>query len=196
MWAVTLKQLRTHNACVEGYNKVVCMLTGKEFDPTEIEYLPHKHKAPISLIDIAKNNGISDALWATRCLDGKDIDLRLFAVWCARQVDHLMVESRFMDAIDIAEHFAYGDASKQELERASNSAYDMSYQYGMRFTASEVAHLSARETADPDAWNAAWGAAEYAARAARKAGNKESQRAVRKAQRKMFKRMCRGMAPW
>lgn len=106
MWTVTLKQLRDAKACVEGYNKVVCMLTGEEFDEDRETHMRCHHECEISLIDIANNNGIDDALWATRCLVGKDRDLRLYAVWCALQVQHLLGNERSIEAIDVAERFA------------------------------------------------------------------------------------------
>lgn len=44
--------------------------------------------------------------------------LRLFAVWCARQVQHLMQDERSKRALDVAEAFANGMATKEELAAA------------------------------------------------------------------------------
>ena len=40
--------------------------------------------------------------------------MRLFAVWCARQVQHLMKDERSLKALNVAEAFANGQASKKE----------------------------------------------------------------------------------
>lgn len=47
--------------------------------------------------------------------------LRLFAVWCARSVQHLMSDPRSIAAIDVAERFAKGTATELEL-RATRAA--------------------------------------------------------------------------
>ena len=49
-------------------------------------------------------------------------ELRLFAVWCARQVQHLMKDKRSLDALDVAERFALGKASVEELRAAGAAA--------------------------------------------------------------------------
>lgn len=122
MWEVTLKQLRDAGACFEGYNKVVCMLSGRPLDASRESYMRFKHSAPISLIDIAEHSGLDDALWATQCLSGHDRDLRLYAVWCSRQVEHLMEDNRSIDALTVAEHFANGQATTDELSAARAAA--------------------------------------------------------------------------
>ena len=49
-------------------------------------------------------------------------ELRLFAVWCARQVQHLMSDPRSVDAIDVAERYADGKATDDELAAARAAA--------------------------------------------------------------------------
>ena len=58
-------------------------------------------------------------LWvATRPGVLTDRELRLFAVFCARQVDHLLTDERSRNAIDVAERFANGQATREELAAA------------------------------------------------------------------------------
>lgn len=45
-------------------------------------------------------------------------NLRLYAVWCARQVSHLMTVKKCVSALDVAEAYANGKASREELEGA------------------------------------------------------------------------------
>ena len=90
-----------------------------------------------------------------------DRELRLIAVKCARQVQHLMKDERSINALDVAERFANGEATQEEL----NAAWD-----------------AARAAGDA-AWAAAWAAAWDAAGAAAWAAAREAARAARDAAR-------------
>jgi hypothetical protein len=174
-YEVTLAQLRKHEACASGYNKVVRMLQGKPFTEEDAERETHirfAHKLPVSLESIANNNGLDDALWCLRVIGGCDRDARLFEVWCARQVQHLMADDRSIAALDVAERFADDEASQEELDAAWDAARD-----------------SAWAAARDSAWAAARAAARDSAWAAARA-------AARDAQKEMFIKMCKGEAPW
>ncbi|AMG88499.1 hypothetical protein [Bordetella bronchiseptica] len=124
---VTLADLRRDGACFEGYNKVVRAVQGREFsgDDSEREsYIKFSHAEPVALTAILASNGLDDALWALRCVPGVDRDARLFAVWCARQVEHLMTDQRSKDALDVAERFANGEATEEERDAARAAAWD------------------------------------------------------------------------
>lgn len=77
-----------------------------------------------------------------------DRTLRLFAVWCVREAQKLVDEPdpRSIAACDVAERFALGAATSQELNAA--------------WSAAEAVAMDAAE----DAWDAVWAAAEAAAR--------------------------------
>ena len=126
-FSVTLSDLRKAGACIGGYNKVVRMLQGKPFseaDRARRSYIRFAHKEPVPLLSILESNGLDDALWALRCVAGVDRDARLFAVWSARQVQHLMTDQRSIDALDVAERFANGTATEKELTAARDAARD------------------------------------------------------------------------
>jgi hypothetical protein len=53
-----------------------------------------------------------------------DRELRKFAVWCARQVQHLMTDPRSVAALDVAERHAEGLATDEELAAAGAAAWD------------------------------------------------------------------------
>lgn len=93
-----------------------------------------------------ENNGLNDALWALHCIKDADRDIRLFSVWCARQVQHLMRDSRSTNALDVVERFANGKATKEELEAAS---VDASAARDAAWVSSVNANV---------AWDAAWDA--------------------------------------
>jgi hypothetical protein len=97
-------------------------------------------------------------LWvATRRGVLTDRELRLFAVWSAHQVQHLMTDTRSLAALDVAERHANGEASDQELAAAWAAAWD---------AAGDAAGAAAWDAARAAAWDAAGDAAGDAARAA------------------------------
>jgi hypothetical protein len=49
-------------------------------------------------------------------------ELRLFLVRCAREVQHLMKDQRSLDALDVAEKYAHGQATDEELRIAGDAA--------------------------------------------------------------------------
>ena len=51
-----------------------------------------------------------------------DKQLRLFAVRCARRVQHLMTDPRSIAALDVAERYAHGEATDEELRAAQVAA--------------------------------------------------------------------------
>ena len=93
-----------------------------------------------------------------------DRELRLIAVKCARQVQHLMKDERSINALDVAERFANGEATQEEL----NAAWE----------AARAAWDAARAAGDA-AWAAAWEAARAARDAARAAARAKQAEIVR-----------------
>ena len=126
-FAVTLKDLREKSACFYGYNRLVRALQGNDFSEKDMDresYIRCSHTGLIPVEYILSSNGLDDALWALRCVKDADRDLRLFAVWCARQVQHLMNDERSINALDVAERFANGQASESERAAAWAAAWD------------------------------------------------------------------------
>lgn len=108
----TLNAIRAHSPCSEGWQKLLTHL-GKTSADDE----------PLPLVTILDSNGLDDALWCCRVLPEYDRKWRLFAVWCARQVHHLMTDERSITALDVAERFANGEASENELAAAGDAAW-------------------------------------------------------------------------
>jgi hypothetical protein len=112
-----------------------------------------------TILDLMQHPEIpaKDKVWAfTREGIVGDKTLRLFAVGCARKVQHLMKDQRSIDAINVAERYANGIATEDELAAAGRAARDVA-------RATEAAAWVAAGAA---ALNAAWNAARNAAWAA------------------------------
>ena len=90
-----------------------------------------------------------------------DRDFRLFAVFAARRVQRLMTDPCSIAAIDIAERYAYGEATDEELSAAWDAASDAA-----QAAAEAAAEAAAKDAAWDAAWAAAWAAARDAAWAA------------------------------
>ena len=120
------------------------------YDPSK--YIDETENLPIKQ-GIKKYRGIvpaKDILWLL-CRNEflSDRDLRLFAVWCAREALKLVdnPDQRSVAACDVAERYANGEATKEDLAAAATAA-------------------SAAWAADAAAATAAWAAAAADAEAA------------------------------
>lgn len=99
-------------------------------------------------------------IWvASRVLPDKD--LRLFSCWCVRQVWHLLTDERSRNAVEVAERYAVGDATEEELVAARDAAWAAA-----RDAARDAAQAAAQAAARAAAADAAWAAAQAAAQAA------------------------------
>ena len=107
----TLNQIRTYGPCRDGWEKLLRRL-GKTAADDE----------PLWIDTILDYNGLDDALWCLRAAEGCDREIRLYAVWCARRVQHLMTDPRSVAALDVAERHARGEASDKELNAARSLA--------------------------------------------------------------------------
>jgi len=145
----TLNQIRAKSPCRSGWEKLLAYLGKTKADDE-----------PISIVTILDSNGLDDALWCLQAVKGREREIRLFGVWCARQVQHLMTDPRSIAALDVSERFANGEATQYELNAAaSDAARDAS-------DAARDAASDAARDARAAAWAAAWAAASDAAWAA------------------------------
>ncbi len=134
----TLNQIRECGPCASGWKELLAHLGKTKADDESL-----------SILTILESNGLDDALWCLRSVKGRDREIRLYAVWCARQVQHLNTDQRVSACIDVAERFANGEATDEERAAAWAAARD-----------------AARAAARDAAWDAAWAAARAAAMAA------------------------------
>ena len=135
----TLNKIRGHGPCISGWAKLLKNLGKAQADDE-----------PLAITTILENNGLDDALWCLRAVDGYQREMRMFAVECARGVQHLMKDKRSIDAIDVSERHANGLAMDNELADASSAARSAAW----------AAEWAAERAAESDAERAAERAAE------------------------------------
>ena len=145
----TLNQIRSHNPCSNGWGKLLQHLRNTQADDELL-----------SFATILESNGFDDTLWCLRTVAGYDREIRLYAVWCARQVEHLDPSGVAKQINDISLRYANGEATEDELEIAWEAAR-ASWETAM------AAAWAAREAgAAVEAWEAAMAAREAAMAAA------------------------------
>ena len=157
MITTTLNAIRAQHPCEDGWKRLLIDLGKTKADDE-----------PLPLVTILNSNGIDDALWCLRAVEGFDKEKRLFAVWCARQVQHLMKDDRGVAAVDVAERFANGLASQEELEAAWAAADAAARAVHLPCAADAAAwqSASAAYSAAYAAYSAAWQSASAAYSAA------------------------------
>ena len=197
----TLNEIRKYQPCTSGWQKLLTYLGKTKADDE-----------PLLITTILDSNGLDDAIWCLRTVEGYDREIRLFAVWCARQVQHLMKDQRSLDALDVAERYANGEATKSELTAAADTAraaawaardaaMDAAWAVDAAMTAERAADAAwaardaARDAAyaamraaswDDAAWSAAWSAERAAVWSAAEGARDE----MRKRQETKLRRIC------
>ena len=147
MITTTLSRIRACDPCASGWSK---LLAGLGKTTADDELLPYA--------DILRINGPEDAVWACQAEPQHAREWRLFAVWCARQVQHLMFDPTLIAAIDVAERYAHGQATAAQLSAARGNAWvakglvskgaaEIAAAWGAAWVATGDAHQAAAETA-------------------------------------------------
>ena len=138
MILITLNKIREKSPCAEGWQKLLASKGKTSADDVEFP-----------LTDVLDSNGLNDTFWCLRCMPEHDNLWRLFAVWCAEQVKHLMADERSLNALVVARNHANGLATDAELNAAWDAAWAAAWA-----AARDAAWAAARDAA----WDAAWDA--------------------------------------
>jgi len=176
----TLNKIRAHSPCKEGWGQLL-----KHLEKTKAD------DEPLLITTILDSNGLDDALWCMRAVDGRDKEIRLYAVWCIRQVQHLVQDPRSLAALDVAERFANSEATEEELAEARDAARDAAWDAAGNAT--RGAAWAAGSAAGGAAWAAAWaavGAVGAAAWAAKDAAWGKAREAAREIQADYLRVVC------
>jgi hypothetical protein len=176
MITTTLNRIRAQCPCLDDWSKLLAGL-GKAAPDDE----------PLPFARIIEINGLDDALWCCCAEPQYAREWRLFAVWCARQVEYLMTDPRSRDALVLAERHANGKATNAELAAAWDVATAAAWD-----AASAAASDAASAAASAAASDAAWTAASAAASAAAWAASAAARPAACDAQKAEFLRVVTG----
>src|SRR3954462_14972173 len=108
----TLNQIKKFSLCDASWRKLLKSLNKTKADDE-----------PLTILHILDSNGLDDALWCLKTVKNEERKIRLFMVFCARKVQHLMPPES-VHALDVSERFANGLAPEEELAaaRAASSA--------------------------------------------------------------------------
>jgi hypothetical protein len=106
-FVTTLNAIRAHQPSAQFWSQLLFNLGKTEADDE-----------PLPLLTVLDSNGFHDALWCLRALEDHDSDIRLFAVWCARRVQHLLKDQSTVSQLDVVERFARGKATLAEFDKA------------------------------------------------------------------------------
>lgn len=109
----TLKKIFIHDPEPEVWKKLLSHL-GKMQEDDE----------PLAFSEIVKSIDLDDVLWCLCAVDGHRQEMRLYAVWCVRQVQNFIQDRRSLEALDVAERHASGLATDKDLAEARQEARD------------------------------------------------------------------------
>lgn len=145
----TLNAIRAHGPCGvkrgdnHGWNKLLAHL-GKTRADDE----------PLGLDVILASNGLDDALWCLRTVEGHDQAVRRLALSFARHVEHLSDDPRVKACNNTTERYLDGKAMINELEAACAAACAAAW--AARAAAREAARAAAAGDAERE-----WQRAEF-----------------------------------
>ncbi len=77
---------------------------------------------PLPFSRIVEVDGLETAILCFAAEPQYAREMKSFAVWCARRVQRLMTDPDSITALDVAERYARGEATLDELERAIDAA--------------------------------------------------------------------------
>jgi hypothetical protein len=108
----TLTKIKQHTPCTEGWAMLLLFLNKTEADDEEL-----------LIKTILESNGVKDAIWALRAVEGCDREIRLMACDFAESVVHLANDDRSVNAIAVSRKYANGEATLEELDTARAAAW-------------------------------------------------------------------------
>jgi hypothetical protein len=148
MITISLNKIRKHSPCEARWKKLLRSKGGTSADMD----------AQFPLTDVLDSNDLNDTLWCLRCLPEHDKLWRKYAVWCARQVQHLMADQRSIDALDVAWRHADGLVTNEDMsaavDAAWSAAWDAEWDSAQDEAQEDAAWAAARAVVGDAAWNA------------------------------------------
>src|SRR5574343_1418068 len=127
-------------------------LTWADFDKHSPCYSPAERYGEFTgtILDILQDERIpaDDRKWAaTRKGILDDKTLRLFACACVREIWHLLTDERSRNAVEVAERYAHGQATDEELTASGDAAW-----YAANNASGDAAWHAANNASGDAAW--------------------------------------------
>ena len=155
MITTTLNRIHEHEPSKDGWKKILAGL-GKTAADDE----------PLPFAKILEINGLDDALYWCRAEPQYAKEWRLLMVVYARGVEHLNTHPTVKNAIDVAERYANGKATDEELYAAKAAVFSVRAAKSAARDAAMAAGNAARAAAGDEVWFTARAARDAAAGAA------------------------------
>jgi hypothetical protein len=159
----TLNKVRSHSPCEAGWKKLLNTLGKTKADDEEL-----------SILTILNSNGIEDAIWCFRAVEGYDDELLAFARFCAMQ--HIEKIKSYCSAeqyglilkwLETGSEDVREAALEAALEAASSAAQSASWESSAARSAAWAAAQSAElSSSSSAARSASWESSSSAARSA------------------------------
>ena len=135
MITITLTDIRAHNPCQDRWKRLLKGLG-----------VTHVNNKPLPLERVLEINGLGNALWALKAVQGHDEAIRLFACNCAKYVIDIYEQEhptdiRPREGIETAELFTRGEATKEKLASANYVVMDAAG-YAAQVTAMDAAEIA------------------------------------------------------
>jgi hypothetical protein len=145
----TLTKIKQHTPCTEGWANLLLFLNKTEADDEEL-----------LIKTILESNGVKDAIWALRAVEGCDREIRLMACDFAESVVHLANDDRSANTIAVSRKYANGEATLEELDTARAAAWAAAGDAACDArAAARYAACDTARAARAAVWAAAWVAA-------------------------------------
>lgn len=120
MWKTTLEQIQARYPCAAGWRKLLIGLNKGCAD-----------RVPLPMLRILEINGIYDAIWALRAVNGYDREKRLFACDCADLMLGTLSENEkesidfeaLQRIVDASRRFANGELSAEQMKIVNLEAH-------------------------------------------------------------------------
>lgn len=152
MITITLNKIKDNSPCNNVWEKI-------------LKYNKHiGMDTEFPLVSVLDSNDLEDTLWCLSCLPEHHHLWRKYAVWCARQITHLMTNEKSICALDVAWRHSDKLATDKELAVAWSAAWDA--MWATVGFVPRAAATAAAWSAEKDAALAAFVAARTAAGAA------------------------------
>jgi hypothetical protein len=153
----TLNKIRAKSPCKSGWETLLSSLGKTQADDDEL-----------ALLTILDSNGVEDAVWCLRAVEGHDAEILAFARFCAKQ--NIEAIKSYTDENSYNLVIEWLDGGDESIKSAAESAAWLVARATDRSTAWSAARAAAwsaaRSVIESAALSAAWSAAWSAARSA------------------------------